>query len=103
MHKLWGLSAVVIALSAGCAKEAGPPPEAGRPSHIVRADAPYFLVAPKGETEPDGTLTQGTRIRMIEAGETYSLVRSVQGVKAYVESDALITREQGEEMGVEDD
>jgi len=58
-------------------------------THVIATDALYYKGGPQQAQPPDGTFKAGTKITLIEEAGSYSLVRSADGVEAYVAADAL--------------
>ena len=60
-----------------------------KPTHVVQRDAEYYLTGPQQARPPDGTLPAGSRVTLLRDAGSYCLVRSAEGVEAYVATDAL--------------
>jgi len=48
-------------------------------SYVVTRDTPYYKGSPAQGTPPDGTLTAGTRVRVLQASSSYTRVRTEDG------------------------
>lgn len=60
-----------------------------KPTHVVQRDAEYYLTGPQQARPPDGTLPAGSRVTLLRDAGSYCLVRSAEGVEAYVATDVL--------------
>ncbi|MEQ8667773.1 MAG: SH3 domain-containing protein [Pirellulales bacterium] len=58
-------------------------------SHVVTSDAEYNAEGPQQARPPDGTFPNGTRVSIIEEAGSYTLVRSENGISAYVATAVL--------------
>lgn len=58
-------------------------------THVITTDAVYYKGGPQQAQPPDGTFKTGTKVTLIEEAGSYSLVRSADGIDAYVAADAL--------------
>ena len=91
-----GLSAFV-----GCSDKPVPPatPEAevdtttsqaanagteGDYTHVITAETEYYTNGPQQARPPDGRFTAGMKVELIEKAGSYVLVRSTEGITAYV-------------------
>ena len=50
----------------------------------------YFLTGPQQATAPDGQPSAGTRVMVIQEAGSYSLIRTVNNLEAYVLSESLL-------------
>jgi serpin B len=66
----------------------GQPPSASL-THVVTAEAEYYTTGPQPARPPDGRFPAGTRVALIRESGSYALVRSAEGVRAYVAAAAL--------------
>jgi hypothetical protein len=90
----------------GCQRDAAPPPSDGsdsRPAapgtnetsvptgftHVIAVETDYYVDGPQQGRPPDGRFTAGTRMRVLQEAGSYVLVRSPDGIEAYVSTDAL--------------
>lgn len=58
-------------------------------SHIVASEADYYTSGPQQGRPPDGRFPAGTEVTIVEDAGSYLLVRSGEGVEAYVAADAV--------------
>jgi hypothetical protein len=86
------LFAFFIVAHAACSQS----PDGGQKSnsgekltHVTTKDAPYYLSGPQQSSPPDGTLKAGTHITIVENKGSYSIVRTKDGIKAYVANDSF--------------
>ncbi len=83
-------------------KPLGPPPEGqSEPdviskeetlmTHTIKTDTEYYKTGPRPQqgSPPEGTLTAGTNVRLVESAGAYSLIETTDGEHAYVSSEAL--------------
>lgn len=63
----------------------------GAATHVITGEAVYYKGGPQQAQPQDGTFQDGTRVTVIDGAGSYSLVRSADGIEAYVASDALRT------------
>lgn len=63
-------------------------------THVIATETVYYKTGPQQGRPPDGTFKAGTKVTVIEKAGSYSLVRSGDGIEAYVASDALKKLEQ---------
>ena len=75
---------------------ANPAPSGDGITHLVIQDAIYFKSAPQQDGSPDGGFRAGTKVTLVEDAGSYALVRSADGIEAYVSVTAL--QEVGMEM-----
>ncbi|HUG93217.1 MAG TPA: hypothetical protein VML55_20415 [Planctomycetaceae bacterium] len=87
--------------AAGCSGDSSADGTEGRPSHVAPQETAYFFGVPQDGQRPDGHFQAGEKMRLLEAGESWSLVRSVRGIKAYVATSDLKTKEEADDF--EDD
>lgn len=59
------------------------------PTHVVLRETEYYLSGPQQARPPDGTLAAGTRVTLLRDAGSYCLVRTDQGLEAYVATDVL--------------
>jgi peptidoglycan hydrolase-like protein with peptidoglycan-binding domain len=64
-------------------------------THVVAADTEYYLTGPQQAHPPDGTLTAGTKITLLEEAGSYCRIRSEDGIEAYVSTDSLQPLDRG--------
>ncbi|MFO1092578.1 MAG: MG2 domain-containing protein [Planctomycetaceae bacterium] len=55
----------------------------------LKSDAEYYKASPAQMSPPDGTFPAGTKVTVIRRAGSYSLVRSADGIEAFVATDAL--------------
>ena len=63
-----------------------------RPLHTVQSiihDAEYYLTGPQQASPPDGTFSAGTPVTVVRDAGSYSLVRSTDGIEAFVSTTAI--------------
>ena len=93
----------------GCSTAAvyrGPdsPPTSGEPmintpaspsalTHVLTSDTPYYTQGPQQARPPNGTLTAGTLVAVIEDQGSYTVIQTKEGVVGHVASGALAPRE----------
>lgn len=58
-------------------------------SHVVRAETEYYTTGPQQGRPPDGKLSAGTKVNVLEEAGSYTLVRSENSIEAFVAADAL--------------
>jgi hypothetical protein len=58
-------------------------------THLVQRDVEYYLAGPQQARPPDGTWSAGSRVTLLREAGSYCLVRSAEGVEAYIATDAL--------------
>ena len=58
-------------------------------THVISVEAEYYTTGPQQGRPPDGKFSAGTNVNVIEEAGSYTLVRSKNGVEAFVASDAL--------------
>jgi hypothetical protein len=56
---------------------------------VLTTAAEYYLQGPQQASPPDGTFPAGTKVTLVRDAGSYSLVRTAQGVEAYVTSDSI--------------
>lgn len=61
-------------------------------THHVTIDTQYYLDGPEQARPPDGVLVAGTKVMLIEEAGSYCLVRSQEGIEAYVRTSSLEPR-----------
>ncbi|MCI0366284.1 MAG: hypothetical protein L0Y44_07590 [Phycisphaerales bacterium] len=72
---LWCVIALVVCLGFGSCKGGGF-------THVVTKDTAYYIDGPQQARPQDGTLTVGTKVRLVESGSSYSLIE--KPVNGYV-------------------
>jgi len=68
-----------------CAQEE---PAAGA-THVIAHETNYYMSGPQQARPPEGSFAAGTKVTLISGAGSYSLVRSPDGIEAYVSTDAL--------------
>lgn len=58
-------------------------------THTLKTTVEYYATGPQQGRPPDGQMAAGTKVRLVEAAGSYSLVEAATGKKGYVASDAL--------------
>ena len=58
-------------------------------THVITNETAYYTTGPEQGRPPDGKFSVGTQVNVVEKAGSYTLVRSEDGVQAYVASDAL--------------
>ncbi len=58
-------------------------------SHTIKFDTMYYLSGPQQSRPPEGSFKAGIKVRLLQNAGSYSLVRSRDGITAYVVSDSL--------------
>ena len=58
-------------------------------SHVISTETEYYTTGPQQGRPPVGKVSAGTNVNVIEEAGSYTLVRSKNGVEAFVASDAL--------------
>jgi hypothetical protein len=58
-------------------------------THLVVTDTKYYLSGPQQARPPDGTLSAGTKVTLLEEAGSYCRIRSEDGIEAYVSTDSL--------------
>jgi len=58
-------------------------------AYIICADTEYYTTGPQQGRPPDGKFSAGTKVKVIEKAGSYTLLRSENGVEAFVVSDDL--------------
>jgi hypothetical protein len=56
---------------------------------VLSAAAEYYLQGPQQASPPDGTFAAGTKVTLVRDAGSYSLVRTADGVEAYVSTGAI--------------
>ncbi|WP_339747462.1 hypothetical protein [uncultured Rubinisphaera sp.] len=85
-------------------KPLGPPPEGQTEpkvisdeetsmTHTIKMETEFYKTGPQQGSPPDGTLTAGINVRLVESSGSYSLIETADGEHVYVSSDALIENE----------
>lgn len=97
---LWRLGClfVTVALAVGCqppkektggSEDSPPAVTAPEFSHVITTGSAYYTGGPQQGRPPDGTLFQGTRVRVLENAGSYSVVRTADGIEGYVSTAAI--------------
>ena len=63
-------------------------PEVDFPS-VITSNTAYYTGGPQQGRPADGTLSQGTRVRLIENAGSYSVVQTADGIHAYVSTESI--------------
>ncbi len=63
------------------------------PTHVVTTDTVYYMSGPQQARPPEGKFKAGTKVTVVQNAGSYSVVRSVDGVQAYVSTASLETIE----------
>lgn len=58
-------------------------------THVVTYDTHYYMSGPQQARPPEGMFKTGTQVELVQDAGSYSLVRSQDGITAYVSTDAL--------------
>lgn len=58
-------------------------------THVVAHETAYYLSGPQQARPPDGRLTVGTRVTVLQQAGSYCLIRTENGIEAYAATDAL--------------
>ena len=56
---------------------------------VITSSTAYYTGGPQQGRPPDGTLAEGTRIRVIADAGSYSVVQTADGIHAYVSTGAI--------------
>ena len=102
-YDFFAVSLVLALVVTGCAEQASPPAaiEGGQSDpaihvsqpetfpHVIAHEVEYYTSSPAQGRPPDGTLAAGTRVRIRRNTGSYSLVKTVDGLEAYVHGDAV--------------
>jgi len=56
---------------------------------VITSSTAYYTDGPQQGRPPDGTLAEGTRIRVIADAGSYSVVQTADGIHAYVSTGAI--------------
>ena len=59
------------------------------PTHAIVAETAYYRGGPQQAQPPDGRFEVGTQVKLIEEAGSYILVRSAEGITAYVAADSV--------------
>ncbi|MDP6634475.1 MAG: hypothetical protein QGG42_06235 [Phycisphaerae bacterium] len=59
------------------------------PTHVITVDTVYYMDGPQQSRPPEGTFKSGTKVTLVRNAGSYSVVRSTDGVQAYVATGAL--------------
>lgn len=62
------------------------PDDLNKYTHVVTFETNYYLSGPQQAMPPEGKLKAGTKIVIIQDAGSYSLVKSEEGVQAYISS-----------------
>jgi hypothetical protein len=58
-------------------------------THVVATATEYYLSGPQQARPPEGTLSAGTKVTLLEEAGSYCRVRSEDGIEAYVSIGSL--------------
>ncbi|QDV23166.1 DUF1559 family PulG-like putative transporter [Aureliella helgolandensis] len=58
-------------------------------SHVIAAETEYYTTSPQQGRPPDGKFPAGTKVSIVEEAGSYVLVKSEDGVEAYVGAGAV--------------
>jgi hypothetical protein len=58
-------------------------------AHVVAVDTEYYLSGLQQAGPPEGTLSAGTKVALLEEAGSYCRARSEGGIEAYVSTDSL--------------
>jgi hypothetical protein len=58
-------------------------------THLVAADTEYYLSGPQQAGPPEGMLSAGTKVTLLEEAGSYCRIRSEDGIEAYVSTNSL--------------
>lgn len=64
-------------------------PDTDEFSYTVLNDTPYYSAGPQQAGPPDGSFVKGTKLKVIKNAGSYSLVKSSDGIEAYVAVDDI--------------
>ena len=67
--------------------------------HVITAETEYYTTGPQQGRPPDGKFPAGTEISIVEESGSYVLVKSEDGVEAYVAADS-VEQQEGPTMDV---
>ncbi|HJN09530.1 MAG TPA: serpin family protein [Pirellulaceae bacterium] len=62
---------------------------AGTFTHVITTETEYYTTGPQQGRPPDGKLSAGTKVNVVKEAGSYTLVRSEDGVEAYVAADVV--------------
>jgi hypothetical protein len=85
---------VVVGIT-GCAMKMLTPSESGAAgagsshTHVIIGETDYYKGGPQQSSPPDGQFAKGTKVTLIRRAGSYSLVRSENGVQAYVSTGSI--------------
>ncbi len=99
-RKTWSLLCVVLMVVgiAGCGVmmvDSGSPKASsagggsGAYTHVIVGDTDYYRNSPSQSSPSDGSFVKGTKVTLVRKAGSYSLVRSVDGVEAYVSTGSI--------------
>ena len=97
-RRIWTLLCVVLLVVGivGCGvKMVGPAPHktgsagSGAFTHVIVGDADYYMSSPQQGSPSDGSFVKGTKVTLVRKAGSFSLVRSVDGVQAYVSTGSI--------------
>jgi len=60
-----------------------------QPTHIITMDTKYYKDGPQQARPPDGTFKKGEKVTLIRSSGSYALVKSENGIEAYVATASL--------------
>ena len=58
-------------------------------THAVASDTEYYLSGPQQARPPEGKLSAGTKVTLLEEAGSYCRIPSEGGIEAYVSTDSL--------------
>ena len=56
---------------------------------VISETSVYYTGGPQQGRPPEGEFIKGTRVQVLENAGSYSIVRSADGIEAYVSTDAI--------------
>lgn len=62
-------------------------------THVVASETEYYTSGPQQGRPPDGTFSEGTKVRIVEEAGSYVRVRSEGGIEAFVASGAVLQQQ----------
>jgi serpin B len=62
-------------------------------THVITAETEYYVTGPQQGRPPEGSFPIGTKVSIVEEAGSYVLVKSEDGVEAYVAADAVSQQE----------
>ncbi len=90
---------LVMLLIGGCSASGVPEEADEKANATVEAEYPaeigsftaYYTGGPQQGRPPDGQLEPGTRVKVLENAGSYALIRTADGIEAYVSTAAIQT------------